>query len=157
MHLLTSFTDADFAGDSNDRKSTLGWIFRFNDSPISWASKKQGLVTRSSMESELITGSFASVEGVWLIHLSRDFRHNFVPVPLFTDNQPFISYSQNDLSNTCMKHIDTHYHYTRNQVTNGNIKLHYISTHKNIADIFTKPLSPCKHVQLLNALGVEHL
>ena len=156
-HLLTGFTDTDFKGDSNDRRSTSGWVFRFNDSPISWALKKKGLVTRSSMESELVTSSFTSVEGVWLICLSRDFRHNFIPIPLFTDNQPFILYSQNNLSNTRMKHIDTHYHYTHGQVTNGNIKLHYISTHENVADIFTKPLSPCKHVQFLDALGVEHV
>ena len=61
LHLLTGFTDADFTGDLNDRRSTLEWVFRFNNSPISWASKKQGLVTRSSMESELVAGSFTSV------------------------------------------------------------------------------------------------
>ena len=134
-----------------------GWVYRFNNSPVSWASKKQGLVTRSLMESELIAGSFASIEGIWLICLGRDFRHNFTPIPLFTNNQPFILYSQNDLSNTHTKHIDTHYHYTCDQVTCGNIKLHYISTHENIANILTKPLSPRKHVQLLETLGVEHV
>ena len=92
-----------------------------------------------------------------MIHLGRDFRHNFIPVPLFTDKKPFILYSQNDLSNTHTKHIDTHYHYTCDQVTNGNIKLYYISTHGNVADIFTKPLSLHKHVQLLDALGIEHV
>jgi hypothetical protein len=55
-HQLAAFTDVVFAGDSNDRKSTTGWIFTYNGSPISWASKKQGLVTRSSMESELVAG-----------------------------------------------------------------------------------------------------
>ena len=123
----------------------------------SHGSKKQGLITRSLMESELVASSFASIEGVWLICLGRDFRHNFVPIPLFTDNQPFILYSQNDLSNTRTKHIDMHYHYTCDQVTSGNIKLHYISTHENITDILTKPLSLCKHVQLLKTLGVEHV
>ena len=109
------------------------------------------------MESELIAGSFASIEGIWLIHLGRDFRHNFTPIPLFTDNQPFILYSQNNLSNTRMKHIDMHYHYTCDQVTSGNIKLHYISTHEHIADILTKSLSLHKHVQLLEILRVEHV
>ena len=109
------------------------------------------------MESELVAGSFCPVEGIWLIHLGRDFRHNFIPIPLFTDNQPFILYSQNDLSNTRTKHIDMHYHYTCDQVTCGNIKLHYISTHENIANILTKPLSPRKHVQLLETLRIEHV
>ena len=99
-HLLTGYTDADFTGDSNDRKLTSGWVFTFSGSPISWASKKQGLVTRSTMESELVTGSFASTEGIWLIHLARDFKHDFVPIPLFTDNQSFITHTQNDISST---------------------------------------------------------
>ena len=143
--------------DSNDRRSTSGWVFRFNNSPVSLASKKQGLVTRSSMESEVIAGSFASIEGIWLIRLSRDFRHNFIPIPLFTDNQPVILYSQNDLSNTHTKHIATHYHYTCDQVTSGNIKSHYISTHENVTNILIKSLSPHKHVQLLEALRVKHV
>lgn len=129
----------------------------FNGSPISWASKKQDLITRSSMESELVTGSFASVEGIWLIHLGRDFKNDFIPIPLFTDNQSFISYSQNDLGGTHTKHIDMHYHYTCDQVTNGNIKLHYISTHDNLADILTKPLLPHKHMYLLDSLRIMHV
>ena len=157
MHLLAGYTDVDFTGDLDDRKSTSGWLYTFNGSPISWASKKQGLVTCSSMESELVAGSFASVEGIWLIQLGRDFKHDFVPMPLFTDNQSFISYSQNDLGSTHMKHIDIHYHYTCNQVTNGNIKLRYISTHENLADILTKPLSPYKHAYLLDSLRVTHV
>jgi hypothetical protein len=155
-HNLAGFTDADFAGDVNDRKSTTGWIFTFNGSPISWASKKQNLVTRSSMESELVAGSIASAEGIWLIRLGKDFKHEFSPIPLFTDNQSFIMFSNNDVSNNRTKHIDTHYHYTRDQVIAGTIKLHYIPTLDNPADILTKPLSPRKHVHLLNGLGVRH-
>ena len=154
---LVGYTDADYAGDSNDRKSTTGWIYLFNGSPISWASKKQSLVARSSMESELIAGSFASVEGTWLIRLAKDFKHNLAPIPLHTDNQPFIFYSTNDINNTRTKHIDTHYHYTRDQISKGNIELSYISTLDNLADILTKPLSLRKHTSLLERLGVKHV
>jgi hypothetical protein len=61
---LAGFTDADFAGDTSDQKSTSSWIFTFNNAPISWASKKKKLVSRSSMESELIAGSFTSAKGI---------------------------------------------------------------------------------------------
>jgi hypothetical protein len=155
-HNLAGFTDADFAGDINDSRSTTGWVFMFNGSPISWASKKQGLVTRSLMESELVAGSITSAEGIWLIRLGKDFRHNFTLIPLFTDNQSFIMFSNNDVSNSRTKHIDTHYHYTREQIIAGTIKLHYIPTLDNPTDILTKPLSPHKHVHLLNELGVKH-
>ena len=60
-HQLAGFMDADYAGDVNDRKSTTGWIFTFNRAPISWASKKQGVVAQSTMESELITGVWGLV------------------------------------------------------------------------------------------------
>ena len=86
-HDLIGYTDTDFAGDVNDRKSTSGWVYTFNGSPISWASKKQGLVTRSSMESELVAGSVASTEGIWLIKLGKNFKLQFRPIPLFTNNQ----------------------------------------------------------------------
>ena len=153
-HNLASFTDTDFAGDLNDWKSTTGWVFTFNGSPISWASKKQKLVTQPSMESKLVTGSIASTEGIWLVRLRKDFRHDFVPIPLFTDNQSFITYSNDNINNSQMKHIDVHYHYTHDQISAGNIMLHYIPMLDNLADILTKPLSLCKHMNLLESLRV---
>ena len=155
-HNLAGHVDADFAGDVMDRKSTSGWVFTFNDAPICWASKKQRLVSRSSMESELIAGSFASAEGIWLIRLGKDFKHNFTPVPIFTDNQSSIAFSNNDVNNNCTKHIDVHFHYTRNQISAGTIKLEYIHSSENPANILTKPLSPRKHARLLSILGICH-
>ena len=90
-HHLAGFTDANFAGDTNDRKSMTGWVFMFNNSPISWASKKQKLVTCSSMEAELVAGSITSAERIWLIRLGKDFRHNFTLIPFYTDNKSFIA------------------------------------------------------------------
>jgi hypothetical protein len=155
-HNLVGFTDADFAGDVNDQKSTTGWVFTFNGALVSWASKKQGLVTCSLMEVELVAGSIASAEGIWLIRLGKDFRHDFTPIMMFTDNQSFIAFTKSDVNNTRTKHIDMHYHYAREQVNARNIQLHYIPTLENLADILTKPLSPCKHVNLLNTLGIHH-
>ena len=96
---LMGFMDADFAGDANDRKSTTGWVFKLNDSPISWSSKKQTCVLQSSMEAELIAGSFTSAEAVWLIKLGKDFEHHFTPVTIFTDNQLFIASAKSDVNN----------------------------------------------------------
>jgi hypothetical protein len=129
-HNLAGFTDADFAGDRDDRKSTTGWVFTFNGAPVSWASKKQNLVSRSTMESEVVAGSFATVEGIWLIRLGRDFGHNFTPIPVFTDNQSSIAFSNDSVSNNRTKHIDIHYHYTKEQLTAGNIDLRYVNSSK---------------------------
>ena len=106
-HNLARFTDADFAGDTTDRRLTTGWVFTFNSTPISWAFKKQSLVTHSSMEAELMAGSIASAEGIWLIRLGKDFRHDFTPIPLFTDNQSLIAFTKSDTNSVRMKYIDT--------------------------------------------------
>ena len=81
-HNLAGFTDADFAGDTTNCRSTTGWVFTFNGAPISWASKKQSLVMHSSMEAKLMAGSITSAEGIWLIRLGKDFRHDLTPIPL---------------------------------------------------------------------------
>ena len=107
------------------------------------------------MEAKLVAGSIASAEGIWLIRLGRDFRHDFTPIPLFTDNQSFIAFTRSDANNVRTKHIDTHYHYMREQVNAGVINLDYIPTANNPTDILMKPLSPRKHANLLNTLGVH--
>ena len=106
------------------------------------------------MEAELVAGSFASVEGIWLLKLGGDFHIIFKPIPLFADNKSFILFSKNDVNNNRTKHIDTHYHYTKNEMATGNIELHYIPSQDNLADIFMKPLSSHKHEHLLNVLGI---
>ena len=106
------------------------------------------------MESELIAGSFASVEGIWLIKLGKDFTHFFTPIPLFTDNQSFMMLTNNAVNNNRTKHIDTHFHYMREQVANGNIILHYIPMHENPTDILTKALWPQKHMDLVAKLNI---
>ena len=153
-HTLIGYTDADYAGDVNDRKSTTGWIFTFNGSPICWSSKKQNIVSRSTMEAEAIAGSFTSVEGTWLSKLGKDFNVIFKPIPIFTDNESFISFCKNEVNNNRTKHIDIHYHYTKNEIIAGNIELHHISSADNPADILTKPLSPRKHQHLLKVIGI---
>ena len=155
-HNLARYMDADFTGNITDRKLTTGWLFNFNRSPISWASKKQSHVSQSSMESELVARSFATTEGIWLIRLGKDFKHAFTTIPLFTDNQSFILFSKNDIRNNCTKHIDTHYHYTRNEVIARNIRLYYVPGTVNPADVLTKALSPCKHIHILDSLGICH-
>ena len=155
-HNLARYTDVDFTGNITDRKSTTGWLFNFNRSPISWASKKQSHMSRSLMESELVAGSFATTEGIWLIWLGKDFRHVFNPIPLFMDNQSFILFLKNNIGNSHTKHIDTHYHYTRTEVAARNIKLHYIPGIVNPTDVLMKALSPCKHIHILESLGLCH-
>ena len=155
-HLLTSFTDADFTGDSNDRQSMSGWVFRFNNSPVSWASKKQGLVTRSLMELELVAGSFASVEGVWLIHLGRDFRHDFIPIPCSLTINPS-SYTLRTTSATLIQSTKIHTtttHMIRSQV---GISSYIISPYTRTLLTFSLSLYHCTNMYNSSKLLELHM
>ena len=101
------------------------------------------------MESKLIAGSFTLAEGIWLNKLGNNFHIKFTPITIFTDNQSTIAYSKNEINNSWMKHINTHYHYTREQIIAGNIKIIYIKTVENPANVLMKPLSPRKHLHIL--------
>ena len=98
-HNLTGFTDVDFVGDMNNQKSMTGWVYTYNGALISWSSKKQSIMMRSTMEAELIAGSFTSVEGLWLLKLGGDFHLIFKLIPLFADNKAFILFSKNNVNN----------------------------------------------------------
>jgi hypothetical protein len=106
------------------------------------------------MESEVIAGSFASAEGIWLIRLGKDFKINFTPIPIFTDNQSAIVFS-NDGIVSSQTNIDVHYHYTREQILAGNIKLRYGKMLENPANVLMKPLSPRKHLHILEMMGMR--
>ena len=104
------------------------------------------------MESKLIAGSFASAEGIWLNKLGNDFYIKFTLIPIFADNESAIAYSKNEINNSRMKHIDIHYYYMREQIITRNIKIIYIKMTENPA--LTKSLSPCKHLPILEMLGI---
>ena len=106
------------------------------------------------MESELIAGSFASAEGIWLNKLGKNFHIKLTPIPIFTNNQSTIAYSKTEINNSRTKHIDIHYHYTIEQIIARNIKIIYIKTAKNPADMLMKPLSRRKHLCILELLGI---
>lgn len=118
--------------------------------------KKQSLVTHSSMELELVAGSFASTKGIWLLRLVEDFQHNFCPIPIYINNYSALTFNTSNVNHSRTKHIDIHYHYMHKQVTLGNIALHHIPGIENPVDIFTKALGTTKHAQLLEILGVRH-
>jgi hypothetical protein len=152
---LVGYTDADFAGDLDDRKSTSGWIYRYYGGPVSWASRKQRLVTRSSFESELVSASQASAEGVWLLRLAKDLNEETGQLPLFTDNRSCVAFTERHITHDKTKHIDVHYFYVRDLVEKNIIKVYHIAGTDNPADILTKPLPPYKHKRMCSILGIS--
>ena len=138
---LVGYSDADWAGDVDTRKSTSGYVFMLGNAVISWASKKQSVVALSTTEAEYIALCSASQETVWVRRLLESLRVRQVgPTTVFEDNQGTIFLSKNPKDHSRTKHIDIKYHYVRQAVQKGEIDVRYCETKRMIADTLTKGL-----------------
>ena len=154
---LVGFSDADWAGNLDDRRSTSGNLFLLSNAPVSWQSKKQSNVTLSTTEAEYVALSSATQELVWLRRLLSDIGEVFQdPTVLYEDNQGAISVANNPIIHARTKHIDIRYHFVREKVEDGTIQLKYCPTDEMIADILTKPLPTQRFVKLRELMGVCH-
>ena len=138
---LTAFTDIDWVGDPFDRKSTTGFMVFLGSNPISWSSKKQTTMSRSSTEAEYRALATIAAELSWLRQLFRDlllFLHH-VPV-LWCDNVSAIALASNPVFHARTKHVEVDYHFIRERVLRKDLAISFVSGKDNLADIFTKPL-----------------
>ena len=156
---LIGYTDADWAGDLDNRHSTTGNIFMMGGGPVSWLSKKQAIVALSTSEAEYVALSFATQEVVWLRKLLiTDLKSTSQkPTVLMEDNQGAISIAKNPVAHARTKHIDIRYHYIREAVQNGTINLCFCPSENMIADLLTKPLPRGRFTMLRDAMGLTEL
>ncbi|KAK7576778.1 hypothetical protein V9T40_013064 [Parthenolecanium corni] len=154
--VISCNVDADWASDSNDRKSISGHVVKLFDNVILWSSKKQLSIALSSTESEYIAlSTFIHDVLFWLIQLLNDFNIKISPpITIFEDNQPVINLTNNPINSKRSKHIDVRFRYTKEMIQNGFITLKYISTDHQLGDIFTKSLGKIKFVYFRGLLKV---
>ncbi|KAG5889496.1 hypothetical protein JTB14_026500 [Gonioctena quinquepunctata] len=88
-NILHGYADADWGGDTRDRKSNTGYLFKYSGGLVSWRSKKQDCVSLSSTEAEVIALSEACQEAMWLKQLLKDFGEEVIEIKMFEDNQNF--------------------------------------------------------------------
>ncbi|EIW70982.1 hypothetical protein TREMEDRAFT_27045, partial [Tremella mesenterica DSM 1558] len=143
---LAGWVDADWAGCKDTRRSTTGWIFMMNDSPITWSSKRQATVSSSTVEAEYIAMAEAAKEAQWLRGLLREIGYDQLnPTILNCDNQGSISLARKPGTHQRTKHIDIRHHALRDLVSNKVIELEYVSTVYQRADVLTKALGGPVH------------
>ena len=143
--LLKGYVDSDYAGDRTDRKSTYGSVFMLCGGPVAWTSKKQASVSTSTTEAEYVALCQGSKEAVWLRKLLQEtgfpqFLGESLGIQMYSDNQSCIALAENPENHSRSKHIDVQYHYSRQLVEQGVIKLDYCPTKDMLADVLTKPL-----------------
>jgi len=160
------FSDADWASDMDDRHSYSGMVVFLGGNAISWKSNKQKSISTSTMEAEYVALANAVKEIISMNAMFQELRNSLSidipckPYVIRCDNRSAIDFTLNRVERSKTKHIDIVYHITREKYEEGLIKLKYVSSGDNVADIFTKglPYNIMKtHVQKLKLYEINSL
>ena len=154
---LHGYTDADYGGDTDDRRSTTGFAFTLHGGAISWSSKLQQTIAASTVEAEYQAQGAATREALHLRKLLPELGFPIGPSPvaiaIHADNKGAIALSKNPIVSDRSKHIDTIHHIVRERTNRGEVAFSYISSKENAADCFTKALGEPALRKLLPRLG----
>jgi hypothetical protein len=152
------YTDAGFETDRDDIRSQSGYVFVMNGGAVDWRSSKQSTTAMYTTESEYIAASEAAQEAVWI----RKFISGLGVVPsienpidMYCDNTGAIVIANEPGVLRGAKHILRKFHYIREVVERGDVRILKVPTEDNLADPFTKPMSCTKHVEHSRNIGLR--
>uniref|UniRef100_A0A2N9EKE5 Integrase catalytic domain-containing protein n=1 Tax=Fagus sylvatica TaxID=28930 RepID=A0A2N9EKE5_FAGSY len=157
---LTGYSDADWASDKDERKSTSGYAFILGGGAVSWCSKKQSCIALSTMESEYVACSAAVQEAVWLRRFLQRLgvtAHAEDVVLLYSDSTSALAYAKDPKYHGKAKHIELRYHYIRDMVSQGEVILQHISTGSMVADPLTKPIARDLFFSHTKSMGLRRI
>ncbi|XP_026452006.1 uncharacterized protein LOC113352397 [Papaver somniferum] len=151
---IHGYTDSDWAGCPITRRSTTRFV-TLGNSPISWKSKKQPTVARSSAEAEYRALENLTAELQLLVYLFK-YMHISCPLPITVscDSQAAILIAQNPVFHECTKHIEIDCYFVREKLISGLILPKHLPSSDQLADVFTKPLGAPQFGRLVGKLGV---
>ena len=154
---LVGYSDADWGGCLESRKSTSGFVFKLCGGAISWCSRKQTVVATSTCEAEYLALKEACKEAAWLRRMVADLLE--LPadptIEIACDNSGTIHFATNESTNRRNKHIDISYHFVRDAIKTKLVRLHHVPSAKMTADILTKPLGRLSFQKLVGYLGLN--
>jgi hypothetical protein len=137
---LVGFSDSDWAGSMDDRKSTTGGCFYLGNNLVSWFSRKQNCVSLSTAESEYVAVGSCCTQLLWMNQMLKDYGLKSETLTVFCDNLSAKYIAKNPVQHSRTKHIDIRHHFIRDLVEQNIITLEHVGTTDQLADIFTKAL-----------------
>lgn len=153
-------SDASFADNTEDRKSSQGYVMRLYSGSIAWRASKQTTVTTSSTEAELLAASEAAKEMIFAGRLLRALQIKFnKPLLIECDNQQTIRLVSEESTKltTQLRHVDIHQHWLRQEVQEGRISVRWVQTSNMVADGMTKALPRVRHIEFIKQLRMEDI
>ncbi|KAF8055039.1 hypothetical protein HT031_006855 [Scenedesmus sp. PABB004] len=154
LHLV-GYTDADYAGCPDTRRSTSAFVFTMGGGAVSWCSQRQKTVSVSTAEAEYVAAAAAVKEALWLRNLLRELgSRNANTISIWADNQAAIKLLHNPISSARTKHIDVAYCFARERVVRGEVSFAYLPTADMVADVLTKGLPEVKHKACCAGMGM---
>ncbi|CAM8887237.1 unnamed protein product [Rhodiola kirilowii] len=151
---LVGYCDVDWAGNTKDWKSTSGGCFFMGKNLVSWFSRKQNSISLSTAEAEYIAAGSCCTQLLWMKQMLSEYGVKQKEMILYCDNMSAISISKNPVQHSRTKHIDIRHHFIRELVEQKVVTPTHVTTDKQLADIFTKPLDAAQFETLRSSLGL---
>ena len=155
---LEAYTDADYAGFMMDRRSTTGYCTFLGGNLVTWRSKKQNVVARSSTESEFRAIAQGLFELLWLKIILDNLKiKREGPMKLYCDNKPAINIAHNHIQHDRTKHIEIDRHFIKEKLEERLVCMSYVPSRSQLVDVLTKGLNSSSFHDIVSKLGIEDL
>jgi hypothetical protein len=151
---ISIYSDADWGGDLDTRRSTTGYVVVMGGAAIAWSSHLQRTVAVSTQEAEYQAQAAAAREALSVRKILSDIGRGVQTLKILSDNQAAISLAENPMVQARSKHIDIQHHFVRDRISRGEISLSYIPTSLMVADMLTKALDPIKIKTCREGMGL---